>query len=461
MCGVIGVMGHPRAVYLSYLGLRRLQPRGQESAGIVATDGESLVQKRGMGHVKDVFTDAEITNWPAHAAIGHNRYSTAGDSTIDEAQPFMQQTKFGKVAICHNGHLPHTAEQARQLLASGHGLVSTSDTAVVLGLLSQSEKDNVVDAFIDALSQVEGAYTMLLLTRDKLVAARDPYGFRPLALGKLDEGWVVASETAAFQLFEGKYEREVLPGEVLILTRDQAPQSLYPFPTTQPAECLFEHVYFARPDSKVFGSPVSSERLRMGRRLAQEHPVSADVVVGIPDSGMGAAFGFHEESKIPLRLGLTRDHHMGRTFIDPNYEIRGLKVKYKLSPVPDLLDGQRVVLVDDSIVRGNTIMEIIEMVRKAGAREVHVRSSSPPVISPCYQGIDTKSKDELIAAHLTIEEIGREIGADSLGYLSREGLLWAVGDPEGKRHCTSCFTGVYPIRVEGGTSKNQHEMVST
>ena len=444
-CGVCGVFGHAEAAKLTYLGLYALQHRGQESAGIVSTDGADLHLHKGMGLVEEIFKPQVLLKLAGDAAIGHTRYSTAGDTSVSNAQPIVIDCNKGKLALGHNGNLTNAGEWRRKLEHRGSIFQTTSDTEVIVHLIARSAARHLSGAIADALNQVEGAYSLLLLTRDELFAIRDPRGFRPLSLGRLAGAWLVASETCAFDLLGAEYVREVEPGEMLRISRSGL-ESIQFAPPKPHQYCIFEQVYFARPDSLVFGRPVNQSRERLGRQLAQEHPATADVVVPVPDSGVPAAIGYALESGIPFRMGLIRNHYIGRTFIEPEQAIRDFGVKMKLNPVRGLLEGKRVVLVDDSIVRGTTSRKILRMVREAGATEVHVRISCPPTVSPCYYGIDTPTREELIAAVKPVEEIRQFIGADSLGYLSLDSLRRAVGDAEGK-FCTSCYTGVYPTEL--------------
>jgi len=444
-CGVCGVFGHAEAAKLTYLGLYALQHRGQESAGIVSTDGADLHLHKGMGLVEEIFKPQVLLKLAGDAAIGHTRYSTAGDTSVSNAQPIVIDCNKGKLALGHNGNLTNAGEWRRKLEHRGSIFQTTSDTEVIVHLIARSAARHLSGAIADALNQVEGAYSLLLLTRDELFAIRDPRGFRPLSLGRLAGAWLVASETCAFDLLGAEYVREIEPGEMLRISRSGL-ESIQFAPPKPHQYCIFEQVYFARPDSLVFGRPVNQSRERLGRQLAQEHPATADVVVPVPDSGVPAAIGYALESGIPFRMGLIRNHYIGRTFIEPEQAIRDFGVKMKLNPVRGLLEGKRVVLVDDSIVRGTTSRKILRMVREAGATEVHVRISCPPTVSPCYYGIDTPTREELIAAVKPVEEIRQFIGADSLGYLSLDSLRRAVGDAEGK-FCTSCYTGVYPTEL--------------
>jgi len=447
-CGVFGVFGHPEAANLTYLGLYALQHRGQESAGIVSSDGHELHLHRAMGEVEEIFQPAVLAKLPGTAAIGHARYSTAGDKALLNAQPIMIDCNKGKVALGHNGNLTNAAEWRRKLEHRGSIFQTNSDTEVIVHLIARSPTRNLSGAIGDALNQVEGAYSLLLLTTDELYAVRDPRGFRPLVLGRLPatetagEAWMVASETCAFDLLNAQYIREVEPGEMVRISKSGI-ESIRFAPPKRQQHCVFEHVYFSRPDSIIFGRSVNESREALGRLLAQEHPADADIVVPVPDSGVPAAVGYALESKIPFRMGLIRNHYIGRTFIEPSQAIRNFGVKLKLNPVRGLIEGKRVVLVDDSIVRGTTSRKIVRMVREAGAKEVHVRISCPPTISPCYYGVDTPTREELIASSNSPEQIRKFLGADSLGYISMAGLRQAVDDSEGK-FCTSCYTGVYP-----------------
>jgi len=441
-CGVFGVFGHEEASKLTYLGLYALQHRGQESAGIVSSDGTELHLHRAMGEVEEIFTPSVLAELPGDLAIGHTRYSTAGDKALLNAQPIMIDCNKGKVALGHNGNLTNAAEWRRKLEHRGSIFQTNSDTEVIVHLLARSQTHNLSGALGDALNQVEGAYSLLVLTADELIAVRDPRGFRPLNLGKLGDAWLVASETCAFDLLNAQYVREIEPGEMVRISRSGI-ESIHFAPEKPLQQCIFEHVYFARPDSIIFGRSVNESREALGRTLAKEHPANADIVVPVPDSGVPAAVGYALESRIPFRMGLIRNHYIGRTFIEPSQAIRNFGVKLKLNPIRSLIEGQRVVLVDDSIVRGTTSRKIVRMVRESGAKEVHMRISCPPTISPCYYGVDTPTREELIASSSTPEEICKFIGADSLGYLSLAGLKQAVNDTKG-HYCTSCYTGIYP-----------------
>jgi amidophosphoribosyltransferase len=442
-CGVFGIFGHPEAANMTYLGLYALQHRGQESAGIAASDHQVVRLSRAMGYVADVFDAETLASLPGSMAIGHVRYSTAGQSSVANAQPFLIECAHGQMAICHNGNLVNATELRDALVRQGSIFQSTTDTEVILHLYARSRAATVEDAVIDAVSQVQGAFSLAMMTRDRLIAVRDPHGFRPLALGRLGDAYVVCSETCAMDLIGATYVRDIEPGEILIVSGSGL-RSVKPFAPAHVSQCIFEHVYFSRPDSYVFGTSVNEVRTNLGRILAREQFVPADVVVPVPDSGVCAAMGYADESRIPLRMGLIRNHYVGRTFIQPQSSIRHFGVKVKLNPVRSILDGKRVVLVDDSIVRGTTSRKIVKMVRAAGATEVHVRISCPPTISPCFYGVDTPSRSELIAATHTLEEITKYLDADSVGYLSLDGLLSAVGRGR-DGYCTSCYTGHYPV----------------
>ena len=442
-CGVFGIFGHAEAANMTYLGLYALQHRGQESAGIAASDGEQVRISRAMGYVADTFDGPTLAHLSGPMAIGHVRYSTAGESKLANAQPILIDCAHGQIALCHNGNLVNARELRDELVQQGSIFQSSSDTEVILHLYARSKAHNAEDAIVESVSQVQGAFSLVMLTKDRLVAVRDPHGFRPLAIGRLNGAVVIASETCAMDLIGATYERDVEPGEVLVVSADGV-KSLKPFPPARLSHCVFEHVYFARPDSYVFGRSVNEVRTNLGRILAREQPVDADVVVPVPDSGVCAAMGFAEESGVPLRMGLIRNHYVGRTFIQPQASIRHFGVKVKLNPVRRILDGRRVILVDDSIVRGTTSRKIVRMVRAAGAKEVHVRISCPPTVSPCFYGVDTPRKSELIAATHTIDQIREFLEADSVAYLSLEGLMSAVGSDR-NAYCSSCYTGQYPV----------------
>ncbi|MBI4263247.1 MAG: amidophosphoribosyltransferase [Acidobacteria bacterium] len=442
-CGVFGIFGHPEAANLAYLGLYALQHRGQESAGIVASDGVQLRHRKAMGYVHEAFDADALAKLPGTMAIGHVRYSTAGESKLSNAQPIVIDSIHGQFAIGHNGNLVNAGEVRDALVREGAIFQTNSDTEVVVHLFARSRAGGIEAAIAEAISQVRGAFSFVMLTKDRVIGVRDPHGFRPLALGRLGDAWVICSETCALDLINASYVRDVEPGEVVIASAAGL-KSIKPFAPAPLAQCVFEHVYFARPDSYVFGESVNEVRTDLGRRLARECPAEADVVVPIPDSGVCAAVGYADASGIPMRMGLIRNHYVGRTFIEPQQSIRHFGVRVKLNPVRSIIAGRRVVLVDDSIVRGTTSRKIVRMVRGAGAKEVHMRISCPPTISPCFYGVDTPRRSELIAATHTLEQIRKYLDADSLGYLSLEGLTAGVRGGR-SRYCTSCYTGVYPV----------------
>jgi len=451
-CGVFGIFNHEEASRLTYLGLYGLQHRGQESAGIVSSDGSELYRSRGMGHVADVFTASTLEALKGHSAIGHVRYSTSGESVPTNVQPIVSECWRGPAALAHNGNLVNAHELKRELELDGAIFQSTSDTEVILHLLARSPSPDRDEALIQVLKRLQGAYSLLLLSAGALYAIRDGHGVRPLCLGKCDSGYVVASETCAFDLIGAEYIRDIKPGEILKIDASGL-SSIIVKPENKPAHCVFEHVYFSRPDSLVFERSVNRMRREMGRQLAREKPVEADLVTPVPDSGVTAALGYAEEAGIPFDFGLIRNHYVGRTFIEPKQSIRHFGVKVKLNPVKEILKGKRVVLIDDSIVRGTTSKKIVQMVRSAGAREVHFRISSPPTIAPCLYGIDTPTFEELIANNKTVEEIREFTTADSLAYLSLDGLLASVG-AKGD-FCSACFDKKYPIPLKSDVEQGR------
>jgi amidophosphoribosyltransferase len=452
-CGVVAIFAHPEAEKLAYLGLHALQHRGQESAGIVTSDGLTSRVHKAMGSVADIFTEDVLAQIRGTLAIGHTRYSTSGDSALLNAQPILVQSNKGSIAVAHNGNLTNAAEVRGRLERQGSIFQTNSDTEVIVHLVALSREHTLPEAIADALRRVEGAFSLVVMSPDRVIAARDPRGFRPLAMGRIPalEGQkrdtiVFASETCAFDLIGATYERDVKPGELIVVGPEGLTSRFYATAAAQ-SSCIFEHVYFSRPDSIVFGRAVQTSREELGRQLAREAPVDADLVVPVPDSGVTAAVGYAAESGIPFRFGLIRNHYVGRTFIEPSQSVRDFGVKLKLNTVRSLLEGKRVVLIDDSIVRGTTSRKIVRMIRSAGAKEVHMRISCPPTISPCYYGVDTPSKNQLIAANKSIDEIRQYIRADSLAYLSLEGLKKACGDGEKTSYCSACYTGNYPTNI--------------
>jgi amidophosphoribosyltransferase len=447
-CGVFGIWPEPEASRQTYLGLYALQHRGQEAAGICARDRGHLVLHKGLGYVADVFSETTLDKLPGDGAIGHTRYSTTGGNVASAAHPFLIEGRFGQLALCHNGNLTNTEQLRKRLIQAGQVFSSPSDSEVILALINRAAASTLEEAVVEALRQVEGAYSLLILTADQLLAVRDPRGFRPLAMARLGAATVFSSESCAFDLVGAEYLREVEPGEVVVVDAAGV-RSHFPRPKVQPKPCVFEHVYFARPDSLVYGLSVMGTRREMGRILARRHPVAADLVVPVPDSGVSAALGYAQASGIPFEFGLIRNHYVGRTFIEPKQAIRSFGVKVKLNPVRELLAGKRVVLVDDSVVRGTTSRKIVQMVRAAGATEVHMRISSPPTTHSCFYGIDTPSRETLLAYDKDLEGIREFIGADSIGYLSLEDLQASVQDRDGDSFCYACFTGDYPEPPEG------------
>jgi amidophosphoribosyltransferase len=451
-CGVVAVHGHPDAARQVYLGLYALQHRGQESAGIATANGYHLSNIKGMGLVSEIFTEDILAKLPGDMAIGHTRYSTTGDSALLNAQPIRVDSTKGLIAIAHNGNLVNLGNLREKLERAGAYFQTTSDSEIIVQLIAHSQAPTLVDAIADSLSQVDGAFSIVMMTRDRIFAARDPRGFRPLSMGRIKnqdapDTIVFASETCAFDLLRAEYERDVLPGELVMVTADGVTSRQFASGFEQ-TSCIFEHVYFARPDSRIYGRWVQESREEMGRQLARESAVPADIVVPVPDSGVTAALGYADQAGIPFRFGLIRNHYVGRTFIEPEQKVRDFGVKLKLNPVRNLLEGKRVILIDDSIIRGTTSRKIVRMVRGAGAKEVHLRISCPPTISPCFYGVDTPSRRDLIAANKSIEEIRQYIEADTLAYLSLDGLLKSCEDPSAHPtgYCTACYTGNYPTQ---------------
>jgi amidophosphoribosyltransferase len=454
-CGVFGIWNHPEASRITYLGLFALQHRGQESCGIVSLDKENHIHHKGLGLVADNFTEPELDRLSGRTAIGHVRYATTGENLLTNAQPLTANLKDGFVAVAHNGNIVNAQKLREELKSEGAIFQGSNDTEVLIHLLARDKAPKFEDRVLNALKKLEGAYSLVILTSKQMFAVRDPMGFRPLSLGKLEgdmnglsyNSWVVASETCAFDLIEAKFERDILPGEILIIENGGGKTHSMHLPDSpRKAQCIFEHVYFARPDSVVFGTGVYESRKNLGKYLARECPVDADLVVPVPDSGVAAALGYAEESKIPFDMGIIRNHYVGRTFIEPRTNIRSFGVKIKLNPMSALLKGKRVVVIDDSIVRGTTSKKIIGLVRAAGAKEIHLRIAAPPTTGPCYYGVDTPTKKELIAANQSVEEIRKFVGADTLGYLTVEGLLKAVR-ADSKTFCAACFDGKYPTAI--------------
>src|SRR3954469_781709 len=450
-CGVFGIFGHPEAAAITALGLHALQHRGQEAAGIVSFDGSRFHSERRLGLVGDTFSRREvIERLPGIMAVGHVRYSTTGATILRNVQPLFAELNAGGFAVGHNGNLTNGLTLRRELVKNGAMMQSTTDTEVILHLVAQSKRNRFIDRFIEALRAIEGAYSLVSLTNKKLIGARDPLGIRPLVLGDLDGHPILTSETCALDMIGAKYVRDVEPGEIVVIDQDGV-QSLKPFPAKQARPCVFEYVYFARPDSVVNGRSVYEVRKRMGRRLAQESMVPADVVVPVPDSGVPAALGFAQEAGLPFEMGIIRNHYVGRTFIQPTQGARETGVRMKLSPNRNVLAGKRVMLIDDSIVRGTTSLKIVRMVREAGAREVHIRSASPPIKWPDFYGIDMPDRDKLLAATKTLDEMRRQLEVDSLGFLSVEGLYDAMQagerDPANSQFTDHYFTGDYPTRL--------------
>ncbi|OGC79921.1 MAG: amidophosphoribosyltransferase [candidate division Zixibacteria bacterium RBG_16_43_9] len=452
-CGIFAIFGAKKASELTYLGLYALQHRGQEASGIVSSDGNRLYQRKGMGQVNEVFASKEVlSSLRGEMAIGHNRYSTTGSSTVANIQPLQITYKGDKLlAVGHNGNLTNSTSLRKKLEKEGSIFQTTTDSEIILHLIARSKKEKIEDSLADALSQVSGAYSLVFITADSILAARDPYGWRPLALGKLKDAWVVASETCAFDMIGAKYLRDVQPGEILLIN-EKGLKSITPFKKVKHAFCIFEFIYFARPDSMIFGENVDKVRRRLGRQLAKEQPADADIVIAVPDSSNTHTLGYSEQSGIKFEVGLIRNHYIGRTFIQPEQKIRDLDARIKYNPVKGVLKDKRIVIVDDSIVRGTTSRKLVWMLRNAGAKEVHFRVSSPPITSPCFYGIDMPTKRELIASAKSVEQIRRYLGVDSLGYLSIEGMLSMPSLPK-ESFCVACFSGRYPTKIENNIGK--------
>jgi len=444
-CGVFGVFGHPEAANLVYLGLYALQHRGQESAGIVSSNGKSLISHRGMGLVADIFNSEVLARLEGTAAIGHNRYSTTGSTSLKNCQPLVVEYARGGLALAHNGNLVNFQELRERLEAGGSIFQSSSDSELIIHLIANSHAPDLPTRVTEALRQVKGAYSLVVLSERALIAVRDPFGFRPLVIGRLNDATILASETCALDLVRAEYIREVEPGEMVVIT-DEGMRTYFPFAPSPRRRCVFEYVYFARPDSLLYGRNVYQVRKQQGRALARECPIDGDVVVPVPDSGTAAALGYAEESGLPFEMGLVRSHYIGRTFIEPRQSIRHFGVKIKFNPVAQILQGKKVILVEDSLVRGTTLRKVIPMLRQAGAREVHMRIAAPPTVNSCFYGIDTPTREELLAAHHSIEEIRRYITADSLAYLSWDGLYSFMGGSR-EGYCDACFTSNYPVEI--------------
>jgi amidophosphoribosyltransferase len=459
-CGIFAIYGHPNAAEMAYLGLYALQHRGQESTGIVTADGADLYYHRGMGLVSEVFGDQAVFRYlKGRNAIGHNRYSTSGSNRIMNVQPIIVGDREGPIAVGHNGNFTNTRALHDHLIRKGAIFQTTVDSELVIHLIAMSERGTFEERLVDALGRIEGAYCLVILTRDSVIAVRDPYGFRPLCLGKTDTGWVVASETCAIDIIDAEYVREVEPGEILIIDSGGV-RSLTPFPPAQKHFCIFEYIYFSRPDSFIFGECVDTVRRNIGKTLAEEHPVDADIVISVPDSSNTAALGYSKSSGIPFEIGLIRNHYIGRTFIHPSQVTRDARVRIKFNPVRGVLEGKRVVVVEDSIVRGTTFKKLTHFLRKGGAKEIHLRVSSPPIIAPCFYGMDFPTYEELMASSRTVEEIRRFIGVDTLGYLSLDGLMRSV--PNGTNdYCAACFSGEYPTSIPSDLKKGCLEDANT
>ena len=451
-CGIFGVYGHTEAARLTGLGLNALQHRGEESCGIAVGDGSTIKVHKGMGHVSDVFdTPDKFDGLEGHLAIGHNRYSTTGGDNANNVQPFVAECR-GHIAVAHNGNLVNTTELRSEMQEGGAIFQTSTDSEVILHLIAKSQATTIADRAMDALAKLKGAYSLVMSTERHLIAARDPHGFRPLCLGQLGDAWIIASESCALDIISARYIRDIEPGELVIIDENGLRTYFQENEAEKPAHCIFEFIYFSRPDSMIFGDNVDKTRRKFGKQLAIEHPADADIVISVPDSSNTAALGYADQSGLKYELGLIRNHYVGRTFITPGQDSRAAKVRLKFNPVRGVLRGKRVVIVEDSIVRGTTLKHLARMIREAGAKQIHVRVSSPPIISPCFYGIDFQSKKELIANEKTVEQIREHLGVDSLGYLSLDGLIKSA--PNGQNHyCTACFDRQYPIPVETEMNK--------
>lgn len=458
-CGVFAIHEHENAAEMTYLGLYALQHRGQEASGIVTSDGKDLYHHRDMGLVSEVFADQGVFRYlKGSSAIGHNRYSTTGSNKIANVQPLLAADREGPVAIGHNGNLTNTRELYNELIGNGAIFQSTLDSEIIVHLVAMSRKETFEERLVDALSRVEGAYCLVILTKDKVIAARDPHGFRPLCLGKTESSWAVASESCALDIIGSRHFRDVEPGEIVIID-DAGLRSIKPFPEHNKCLCIFEYIYFSRPDSIIFGECVDKTRRNIGRTLAEEYPVEADLVISVPDSSNTAALGYANASGIPFEIGLIRNHYIGRTFIHPSQVTRDAKVRIKFNPIKGVLEGKRVVVVEDSVVRGTTFKKITGLLRNAGAREVHLRVSSPPIVSPCFYGMDFPTREELLASSMDVEKIRRFLDVDTLGYLTLEGLHKSVPNA-GNTYCDACFSGRYPTSIPDNLTKKSLEVGS-
>jgi amidophosphoribosyltransferase len=455
-CGVMGIYGTPEAAVWTYLGLFSLQHRGQESAGIASSDGNNISKYLGMGLVSDVFDNEVLSKVPGHIAIGHNRYSTTGSSNSQNIGPIIVNHKLGTIGIAHNGNLVNSSRLREKLEDRGSIFQTTTDSEVILHLVAKSLRTKIEDKILDACQQIKGAYSLVFITKDKLIAVRDPQGFRPLALGKKDESFVIASETCAFDLIGATYIRDIKCGEMIVIDK-KGIHSFNELEKTTPRHCVFEFIYFSRPDSQIFGEYVDKTRRKLGKNLAKEKPCDADIVISVPDSSNTAALGYSARSNAKYEIGLIRNHYIGRTFIQPRQGLRDMNVRIKFNTVGGVLKDRKVVIVDDSIVRGTTLRDLVRRIRDAGAAEVHVRVSSPPIRYPCFYGMDFPTSSELIANEKNSKEIAKFLGVDSLGYLSLEKMLDAMPQNNGQHYCTACFSGEYPLQIEDEMRKERNE----
>lgn len=455
-CGIVGVYGSPEASIWTYLGLYSLQHRGQESSGIASSDGTKIYKHLGMGLVSDVFNKNVLDELPGHIAIGHNRYSTTGSSNEQNIGPIVVNHKLGTIGVAHNGNLVNSTSLREKLEDRGSIFQTTTDSEVILHLVAKSWRNSIEEKISDAVQQIEGAFSLVFITKDKLIAVRDQYGFRPLAIGKKNESYIFASETCAFDLIGAEYIRDVKPGEMLIVNK-KGMESHQVIEKTTPKHCVFEFVYFSRPDGQIFGEYVDKTRRKLGKNLAEECPCSADIVISVPDSSNTAALGYSARSEAKYEIGLIRNHYIGRTFIHPKQKIRDMNVRIKYNTVGGVLKDRSVVIVDDSIVRGTTIKGLVKRIREAGAKEVHIRVTSPPIKYPCYYGMDFPTKEELIAHNKDVSEIAKYLGVDSLEYLSLEKMLDAMPKDNGQNYCTACFSGEYPVSIKECLTKEKNQ----